>query len=410
MLNAESIHEYLPDLIVHAVEPDRLLATRGLEVLQRHGGEARWRPVIRLPGRRIPGPLGRLLRSGVRHLLPLDDGGFLAFSDGRIVAWDAASSACRDLGAVRRGRGPLRQSACQDPSGTVYFGEYWGNPSREAVCLWQWRREWPSPKPYYTFAAGRIRHIHAVQWDAAGSRLWVATGDRDHESVIGWFEDSVRGPVLQAVASGSQQARAVSLLFTPQAVFWGSDAGRDTEETTNWICRWERGSAHYEAIAPLGAPAYYSTVDAAGRLYISTAVEGSCSETDRLARVWVSETGERWEELAVWVKDSWPMLFGYGVLSFPHGPQPAGRLSVAGHGVEGGPATWVLPVGEPPVSNLMGASGHPASEEHAQNGARRGLFLARSVARRRALCASEEHAQNGARRALCAYQELTREL
>lgn len=343
------MHGYLPDLVVHAVGPSRLLATRGLVVLEQSHGESAWKQITRLPGQPITGPLGRLLRSDTRLVLPLDDDGFLAFAGGRILVWDAASSACRDLGAVRRGRGPLRQGACQDPSGTVYFGEYWGNSSRQAVCLWHWRREWPAPRPYYTFAAGKVRHIHAVQWDPVGSRLWIATGDHDHESIIGWFEATPGGPVLHPVAAGAQQARAVSLLFTSDAVFWGSDAGRDTSETSNWICRWERGRTRHEAVMQVGAPVYYSTVDADGRLYVSTVVEGSCSEKDRLARIWVSETGERWEELAVWVKDSWPMLFGYGVLSFPHGLPPPGCLFVTGHGVEGAPATWILPVGEPPV-------------------------------------------------------------
>jgi hypothetical protein len=58
----------------------------------------------------------------------------------------------------------------------------------------------------------------------------------------------------------------------------------------------------------------------------------------------MSEDGRNWQEIARWEKDSYPMIFGYGVLSFPQGIPSKGRLYIVGQGVKGAPGTWVLEV------------------------------------------------------------------
>jgi hypothetical protein len=199
---------------------------------------------------------------------------------------------------------------------------------------------------------GAVRHVHAVQFDPLTRKVWFATGDRDEESMIGYIEEGRRAKGegrngrLQIAAKGSQQARAVSLMFTPEFVYWGSDAGRDTTERCNWIHRWSRQTQKVERLAAVGGPVYYSTADARGRLFVSTAVEGSRSEPDRIARVWMSQNGEQWHEIAAWQKDAYPLPFGYGVLSFPQNSVRDGLLYVVGQGVKGGPATWVLEIGK----------------------------------------------------------------
>jgi hypothetical protein len=195
---------------------------------------------------------------------------------------------------------------------------------------------------FYSFARGVIRHVHAVQFDPFSRSLWIATGDRDYESTIGYFDKTVQSPRLITVASGCQMFRAVSLLFTRDYVYWGSDGGRGTRVRANCIYRWSRHHRSTEAVAEIGGPAYFSGVDSEGRLFLSTGVEGSASERDGFARVWMSADGSTWRELGRWQKDNWPFLFGYGLLSFPRGIMSTEKLYLGATGIKPRVGTWVL--------------------------------------------------------------------
>jgi hypothetical protein len=329
-------------LHVRHAEGDRLWATQGYQVLRSDDQGRTWQGVARV-GRHATasqfGPLGRLLRSGIRSYLQTGEDRFL-FTNRAGYYWRQHSPPR----LVYRGCAPLFQGCCAAPDGTVYFGEYSRNPTRRAVVLWRWAAGSDRWSVFYRFPPGTVRHIHAVHYDPFARTIWVATGDADPECLIGYFNGQELVPIVQ----GSQQARAVSLLFTSDYAFWGSDSGRDANAGPNRIYRWRRSrqalaASSLEPVAEVGGPAYYSTTDGQGRLFISTAVEGSNSETDNCARVWMSETGADWIEIARWEKDRYPMIFGYGVMSFPAGIAND-CLLVTGKGVKGGPGTWQLKI------------------------------------------------------------------
>lgn len=345
-----SVKHYFPRLNVRFYEGNTLWASRDPEVVVSYDGGKTWDIIARFQINLLDSmlsrvdPISRLLRLGVRERLQIDPESFLAFVSGRIFWWRKGMDKPTLVARVRHGRGPLQQGCCQDATGTCYYGEYWGNKAREEVHIYCWQSDWDQWRLFYRFPPNCIRHIHAVQFDPFSHKIWIATGDRNHECIIGYFEGSADSPRLVTVASGTQMARAVSLIFTADYVYWGSDAGRDTAERSNHIYRWSRKSGQMERVASVGGPVYYSTMDDRGRLFVSTAVEGSPSEPDRFARVWMSEDGTNWQEIARWEKDSYPMLFSYGVLSFPQGVPSNGRLYVVGQGVKGAPGTWVLEV------------------------------------------------------------------
>ena len=344
------IKDYWPGVNLHYCFGDTLWASKGYQVLKSHDGGRTWDTVARIPAAHISAlcasieSLRRLLRLGIRSYLQVHGESFLVFSEGRIFYWREGLPAPTLLGRVRYGIGPTVQGCCHDTSGTCYYGEYWGNKAREEVHIYRWQPGQDSWQLFHRFPAGSIRHIHAVQFDPFSGKVWVATGDRDPECIIGYFEGSPDSPQLLTVASGSQMARAVSLIFTSEHVYWGSDAGKDTAINANLMYRWSRKNRQIERLAPVGAPVYYSTTDDQGRLFVSTVVEGSPSESDSFARVWMSEDGTNWQEIVRWEKDPYPMLFGYGVLSFPQGVASNGRLYVVGQGVKGAPGTWLLEV------------------------------------------------------------------
>lgn len=284
----------------------------------------------------------RLLRLGIRSYIQPSDREFIAFSNGSIFRWQQGDRRPLRIGSVRYGRGPLLQGSCSDENGNCYYGEYWGNQKIEPVNIYKLKSDTNSWESFYSFPHGAVRHIHAVQFDPVSKHLWVATGDDDQQCRIGYFTKSAHIPELVCIASGNQMARAVSLLFTREYVYWGTDAGRGTGVKANHIYRWSRRSSQIEQVAQVGGPVYYSTVDAQERLFVSTVVEGSESEPDRFARVWMCSDGTNWREIARWKKDRYPLVFGYGVMSFAQGSTSDAKLFVAGNGVEGSPGTWII--------------------------------------------------------------------
>lgn len=64
-----------------------------------------------------------------------------------------------------------------------------------------------------------VRHVHAIRSDPYTGELWVTTGDRDAECYIG----QLRNGAFEPIGGGDQRWRAVDLVFTPSAIFWGMD-------------------------------------------------------------------------------------------------------------------------------------------------------------------------------------------
>ncbi len=341
------IKRFLPGIQVQWTFNETLWASRRDQILSSVDGGKNWTRVFTIPTQpvkrissRIPF-LRRLFRLGIRSYLQLSDREIIIFCNRAIFL---ASRNYRNpvlLGSVRHGSGPLSKGCCVDDKGNAYYGEYWRNPQHDSVAVHLWERGGTSWDPYYVFPPGAIRHIHAVQFDPFWKKVWIATGDEDSECNIGYFDRSL-AVKLKHIAAGHQNSRAVSLLFTEKYVYWGSDGGRGTSVKANHIYRWCRRTEKIEQVAEVGGPVYYSTMDQAGRLFVSTVVEGAASERDRYAHLWMSVDGLNWNEVWRCSKDRYPFLLGYGVLSFPQGSAPDSRLYVVASGVKGGHGTWVL--------------------------------------------------------------------
>lgn len=357
---------FLPGIQVHWHLNETLWASRGYDILVSPDSGQTYTRIATIPVRMDRqflarfGPFRRLLRLGIRSYLQLSDRELIVFCHGNIFLWRQGDIHPSRIGSVRQGSGPLLQGCCSDNEGNCYYGEYWRNPERGEVNIYTCKRGSTDWSLFYSFPQGTIRHIHAVQFDPFSKNIWIATGDRDSECKIGYFETSSVPLQPVIIASGKQMARAVSLLFTRDYVYWGSDGGRGTDVTANYIYRWSRLNKKNEQIAKLGGPIYYSTVDQEERLFVSTTVEGAVSEGDRYARVWISLGGLSWNEIGRWKKDRYPFIFGYAVLSFSRGLTSGARMYVAGSGVQGGSGTWILEVAdnirkttdlEPDISN-----------------------------------------------------------
>jgi len=197
--------------------------------------------------------------------------------------------------------------------GIVCYGEYRRNADRSPVHVWAASFDdlgiW---EPIWRFEG--IRHIHGIFFDTYSKSFWVTTGDNDNESGIWVTRDHFR--TLDQVVGGTQQLRAIQLLFSDKYVYFGSD----TPNEINHIYRLEPLSGHVEPLTAVGGSIFYGCkVD--GCFFFSTAVEPSEVNRSRYVEVWGSADGITWQIVHNFYKDRWPFkYFQYGQVTFPSGP------------------------------------------------------------------------------------------
>jgi hypothetical protein len=167
----------------------------------------------------------------------------------------------------------------------------------------EWRSVW--------FFEG-VRHVHGVFQDPFTNAIWVTTGDSDEEAAI-WRTDDCFS-TLQCVVGGTQQFRAVHLLFTADYVYFGSDA----PDEHNYIYRMDRAGTKVERLASVGGSVFYGCT-VGDSLFFSTAVEPSNVNPCRYAEVWCSNDGVNWFKYVKFKKDFLSMkFFQYGQVFFPN--------------------------------------------------------------------------------------------
>ena len=327
-----SVHK-TPGLSVQFWDEGKLFATNDRFVFCSRDKGLSWKKVARLsPGR--PGPVGwlrdkvarlKLVRSLRRRsgcscgasLRILQDGTILA-SSGGIYRGRIDEEKITRLVNVHRGPGMLHQGWAESREGVVYFGEYLCG--KHAVTHLYWSqdqgRTWDI---LHTFPRTEVRHIHAVAYDSHRNLLWLATGDSDYESRILYSSD--HGATLQELGSGSQDWRAVSLQFTPKAIYWGTDS----PNRQNHIFRWDWNTGHKEILLTVRNPFYYSVQDGKGNLFFSTAVERPAIDgSSMFSELWMIRCDNQPRRLASWPKGE---LKGYGVIKFAQGVPPQGWVA-----------------------------------------------------------------------------------
>lgn len=256
----------------------------------------------------------RALRLGIRDLRRLKSGTFLAIADRKIFR--SKDDDFEPVFFFKRGFGPLREGWCEDDEGICYLAEYFLNNKRDSpVNLLKSvddGRSWEIIR-----SLNHIRHIHCIQHDPYTRRIWMGTGDRDHESIISFSQNG--GNTWTNLESGDQQFRTVSFLFTRDYVYWGSDA----PTRQNYIYRYVRKSGSIERLVAVNGPVHYSTLLQNGTMLFATTAEGNSegksASWDNKAHIWASEDGKNWTDVVSWEKDIYPYIFGLGRILFPHG-------------------------------------------------------------------------------------------
>lgn len=221
-------------------------------------------------------------------------------------------------------------------NGLIYYGEYRSNPERSPVHVWatdSLGKEW---KKVWQFQG--VRHIHGVYYDKTSDSIWVTTGDYEGEVGIWRTDDNFTS--LRQVVGGTQQLRAVQLLFTSEYVYFGSD----TPYEENHIYRMDKLGDKVEQLKDVEGSVFYGCT-VGNNIFFSTVVEPSRVNKTRYAQVWGSDDGNNWKMVTRFRKDLWPMkFFQYGQIFFPAGPGDDKHLWITPWATEFSQKTIKIPI------------------------------------------------------------------
>jgi hypothetical protein len=327
---------------------DQLYASRGYKLLSANlsniSQKVSWKYIASFPPswrRRLSVKnrlTARLFRDGFHALAVLPNNGLIAAVAGAIVTLRPGENEFRVTHAITRGTRPLHITAV--PSGAVYWGEYFDNPSRAEVHIYASSDGGATWHPAYTFPAGAIRHIHNIVYDRWEDCLWMLTGDYGDECRI--LRASCDFSRVDAVLHGNQQARAVAFVPMPDGLYFSSD----TPLESNYIYRLDRKGSLTQLASISSSSIYGCRVGS--RVFFSTMVEPSEVNHDQHVRIYGSSTGmditrdaansskENFQSLLSWKKDRWPMrFFQYGNAFLPDGDNSTPYLAVSTIAVEG---------------------------------------------------------------------------
>lgn len=228
--------------------------------------------------------------------------------------------------AMPRGSKPL--NLCITRNGHIFFGEYFQNMEKVAVNVYgsmDGGRTW---KVVYTFPAGNINHVHGLFLDPYTDRIWVLTGDRENESIIGWTDDEFK--TLHEELRGGQEYRSCQLFFYKDFIVYATDS----QYIENEIRKMDRKTLEITTLAKI-----QGSVIKGGQCgevsFLSTTVEPSEVNLEKASHVWVSKDGEHWQDVFSAKKDCWPAILQYGTIEFPDYKEISNELFFSGRAVKG---------------------------------------------------------------------------
>ncbi len=264
----------------------------------------------------------RLLRLDKGNAIIVDDGrGVMILYQGWIYYYDIVAQVLERVHKIRVGRNALHCGVLNVDGQNIYFGEYFSNPDSGPVCIHHSQDGGRSWHEIYRYNSGSIRHIHGIFQDPYTDKIWVATGDHDGQCHLAVTDPDFSN--VDFLGDGTQKWRAVSLLFTKDAVTWGMDSPLDAVH----VMRLDKKSGALTAGQSLPGSVWYAKSLTDGVCLMQTSVERGPSITSQYARLYASRDLEHWQEIAAYKKDALAYrYFKNGVIAFADGPQTSKRF------------------------------------------------------------------------------------
>jgi hypothetical protein len=232
------------------------------------------------------------LRSECVELLSMCDGEACAMSAGRMWYRPANGENLEETLTLPHygifiGQGVRNDGLVRLSDGTILLGEYFKNKDRTNVRIYTSKDNGMTWQVAFDFQPGQVRHVHAIQQDPYTEKVWICTGDRNWESMIAWTSDGAK--TLNPIGQGSQIWRVCQLVFTKDALFWGTDTG---SAAVSGIYRWDRTTHRLTKLVDVQGCMFYATRLSGGTIVMSTDREGAKNEKDDKTRLWIVTHGK----------------------------------------------------------------------------------------------------------------------
>lgn len=280
----------------------------------------------------------RFLRAEITKLYHFSDTWFCIARKG-IFRYNSASGNFELCHIIERGSRPL--NLCQDKDGTIYYGEYFGNPNRTPVGIYASKDSGTTWQKVFEFKEGEINHIHGLFMDKFTDRLWVFTGDDDVACIAGYTTDGFKTFVREF--EGRQEYRVCVPLFKKDSIIYPTDS----QYVVNTIRQIDRETKEIKDLTSIQGSGIYA-VDT-GKFYLaSTTVEPSKVNTDNNSHLWYSSDGEKWIELLSFKKDRFNRnLFQFGSIRFPNYAKTCDYIVITGRALkELDQSTLIIPINQ----------------------------------------------------------------
>lgn len=252
----------------------------------------------------------RLLRFMVTNVVPLGNGDLFVTFD-KSVGVIQNGKYIRLKGLIRPCR-VLRSACALDEKGNIYFGEYLANDERGEMRIYKYTPGSDWLEIIYTFPPNSIKHIHGIYYDEYTDALFCLTGDAEKECrIIRSFDEFV---TRETVGEGDESWRAVSVIFSRENIFYGTDA----EFRANNIYKLDRKTLNRESLGEVGGTVFYSK-QMGKDLFFTTTAENAPSQKENVAALWHTDKNGNCREIVKFKKDFWhPTLFMFGTIHFPY--------------------------------------------------------------------------------------------
>jgi hypothetical protein len=338
----------VPGIQIHYADDRCCVSSSSLRVLLSFDGGTHWHRRFRLPSRSVDcvflrlSLYSRLTRGGIHSVSPAlgeNVSEWVVVAQQRVYLVSFVGQQATELFRIKRGKRPLRRGICV-VGRSVILGDYWGNPKREPVCIYEIHLDTGRVETLYQFGAGTVRHIHVVEKDPYSDFLWISTGDLDLECMIALLDPYTKE--LRTIGHSSQEWRTVSFAFRPEAVYWGTD----NHLGGNQIWRFDRATGATQMVSEVIGPVYYNVcLDAC--IVFGTTMEKGEGQQDGFGRLYAVDFEGRVREIWKQKKDRWDArLFGYGSFEFAEGHLGGNRFWVTAKGFEGGERSILFRLGD----------------------------------------------------------------
>lgn len=230
--------------------------------------------------------------------------------------------------SITRGSRPLNMCVTDDD--VVYFGEYFSNASKEEVYIYKSKDYGKTWETVYKFNKGSINHIHGIFFDPFTHYIWVVTGDREEECIIGYTDDDFKS--FKILFRGGQDVRTCNLLFYDNFIVYATDS----QYIQNKIKIIDRNTLNISDLCTIHGSGIYS-VQSGKLALLSSTIEPSSVNTDKYSRLYISSDGKVWNEVDKYKKDIWhKRYFQFGSIQFPsYDTKNLNKLVFSGRSLKG---------------------------------------------------------------------------